>query len=51
MCIVLDCEVSPGGCVSYNMDIQQIYFLIQQIFTAVYRDKLNVTLAHEHLWL
>lgn len=50
MFTVLDCEVPPGGCVSYHMDMQQIYSLIQQIFTAEYKDKLNVTLAHKHLW-
>lgn len=50
MCTVLDCEHTSGGCVSHHMDMQQIYSLIQQIFTVEYKDKLNVTLAHKHLW-
>lgn len=50
MCTVLDCEHTPGGCVSYHTDMEQIYSLIQQIFTVEYKDKLNVTLAHKHLW-
>lgn len=47
--IVLTQEVPPGGCVPINhLDMRQIYFLIQQTFTAEYKDPRNVTLAHDH---
>lgn len=49
--IVWDCGVPPRDCVSYHRDIQQIYFLIQQIFTSEYKDKLIVTLARKRSWV
>lgn len=48
--IVLDCEVPPRAHAFYHMGTQQIYSLIQQIFAAEYKDKLDVSLGCKHLW-